>query len=231
VALLLRRGFLHARLGQWKPADDDYTRAIELDPDAHDGWYELAAVRLQMGDLDGHRRHCQDMLRRFGRTSDPFRAERTAKACLIVPDTVADREQVVRMTEQALQLPLSTDQKWAYTWFLVSRGMADCRAGRPRQAIDWIEKGLQQSEGTPPVYEALSRLFLSMAYHQLKENDKAREALGEAVRVIDQKLPKAESGDLEDSWLDWVFCQVVRRETEKLIGGPAPGSKKRDPER
>src|SRR5438132_1548413 len=125
-----------------RPSADDYTRAIQLAPDAHSGWYELAAVRLQLGDRDGYRRHCREMLRRFGRTTDPFEAERTAKACLIVPDTVAEREQLVRLTEQALT---TAHPQWAHPWFLLSRGIAESRASRPWQAIQWIQKGQRQS--------------------------------------------------------------------------------------
>jgi tetratricopeptide (TPR) repeat protein len=227
AALLLRRGRLRARLGRWEGAAKDYTRVLELEPDSHDAWYELAAVRLQLGDRDGYRRHCREMLHRFGRTIDPIEAERTAKACLIVPGTIADGEQLVRLTEQALA---TAHPQWADAWFLLSRGIAEHRAGRLRQAIDWIEKGRQKIKDAPPVYEALGQLFLSLAYHQLNQAEKARATLGEATRIMDRQLPKADSGDLGDGWLDWVFCQVVRREAQTLIDGPAPGSKKQDAE-
>jgi WD40 repeat protein/serine/threonine protein kinase/Tfp pilus assembly protein PilF len=218
AAMLLRRGALRARLRRWQPAAEDYSRAIALDPDAHDGWYELAAVRLQLGDLGGYRDHCQEMLRRFGRTTDPYQAERTAKACLIVPGPHADLNELVRLTEQALA---GTEKEWGYPFFLLARGIAECRAGRPRPAIDWIGKARPGFKTAPPVFEALSQLFLAVAYHQLNEGDKARAALGEATRIMDQQLPKEESGDLEGTWFDWVFCQAVRREAQALIDNAA----------
>jgi WD40 repeat protein/serine/threonine protein kinase/tetratricopeptide (TPR) repeat protein len=225
VKLLLSRGVLRGRRGWWKRAAEDYARAIKLDPDAHDAWYELAAVRLRLGDLDAFRRHCQDMLRRFGRMTDPYKAERTAKACLIVPDTVADVKQLVRLTEQALR---GTENEWGHPWFLLSRGIAEYRAGRPRPAIGWIEKARKRFPGpASPVYGTLGQLFLAMAYHRLNEPDKARAALREASEIMDRRLPKADSGDLGEFWLDWVFCQTVRREAQALIGAAA-GSKKPD---
>jgi WD40 repeat protein/tetratricopeptide (TPR) repeat protein len=223
VTLLLRRGVLRARLGRWKSAAEDYRRVLELDPDAHDGWYELAAVLLQLGDRDGYRRQCREMLRRFGRTTDPYEAERTAKACLIVPGTIADSKQLVQLIEQAL---VGTEKQWGHPWFLLSRGIAECRAGRPQQAIESIHKGRELLPNAPPVYEALGRLFLAMSYHQLKEEGKARELLGEAAKIMDNQLPKADSGDLGDSWLDWVFCHEVRREAEALIGKKQAAPKK-----
>jgi tetratricopeptide (TPR) repeat protein len=228
AALLLRRGRLRARLGRWELAAKDYTRLLELAPNSHDGWNELATVQLQRGDLDGYRTTCREMLRRFGRTTNPIEAERTAKICLIVPGTSAEQEQLVRLIEQALA---TAHPQWADAWFLLSRGIAEHRAGRPRQAIEWIHKGRQQSEGTPPVYDALGRLFLSLAYHQLNEGEKGRAALGEATKIMDLRLPKPDSGDLGESWIDWVFCQVVRREAQTLIDSPAPGPKKPDSDR
>jgi WD40 repeat protein/tetratricopeptide (TPR) repeat protein len=228
AALLLRRGALRARTCQWQLAAEDYTRALQLDPNAADGWYELAAVRLQLRDLDGYRRDCREMLRRFGRTTEPYQAERTAKASLIAPSTTAEKEQLVRLIEQALK---GTEKEWGHPWFLLSRGIAEYRAGRPRQAIDWIQKGRGRLPDAPPVYLVLGQLFASLAYHQLHEADKARAALSEASKIMDQQFPNEESGDLGDSWLDWVFCQAVRREAQTLIDSPSRGLKKQDPDK
>jgi WD40 repeat protein/serine/threonine protein kinase/Tfp pilus assembly protein PilF len=225
--LLLSRGRLRARLGQWKPAADDYRRALALTPDVHDGWFELAAVRLQLRDLDAYRRYCREALRRFGRTTDPFEAERTAKIGLIVPGTIAEQEKLVRLIDQALA---ASHPQWADPWFQLSRGIAECRAGRPRKAIKWIHKGRQQLKDAA-VYDTLSQLFLSLAYHQLNEIEKARAALADATKIMDHQLPKAGSGDLGGGWVDWVFCQVVRREAQRLIGESTPGQSKQNPDR
>src|SRR5262249_8605006 len=61
------------------------------------------------------------------------------------------------------------------------------------------------------------QLLLSLAYHQLNEDEKARAALGAATQIIDHQLPRADSDDLGDGWLNWVFCQAVRREAEAVI--------------
>jgi WD40 repeat protein len=214
AALRFRRGVLRARLTRWEPAAADLGRAVQLNPDGQAGYYHLAGVLLWLGDRDLYRNHCQEMLRRFGGTTDPYVAERTAKACLIVPGTVADREQLVRLTERAL---VGTEAQGGYPWLLQTRGLAECRVGRPEQAIKWVEMGRKRFASPPPVYAALAHLFLSLAYRQLKEDGTARQALGEAARLIDNELPYESSGDLGDGWLDWVFCQAVRREAEGLL--------------
>jgi serine/threonine protein kinase/WD40 repeat protein/tetratricopeptide (TPR) repeat protein len=216
ATLWSRRGLLRARLARWKPAAADLAQAVRLDPGDQNSCYHLAGVLLWLGERDGYRQRCEEMLRRFGRTTDPLVAERTAKVCLIVPGTVAEKEQAVRLTEQALNGPETQQNN---PWFLQSRGLAECRAGRPRQALDWVQGGRQRFKDAPPVYTALSQLILSLAHHQLKEADRARRALSEAVRIIDNELPRESSGDLGDGWLDWVFCQVMRREAEEGLNG------------
>jgi WD40 repeat protein/serine/threonine protein kinase/tetratricopeptide (TPR) repeat protein len=216
AALLVLRGRLHARLAHWQQAADDYHRILALAPDDHDSWYELAAVQLALGDRDGHGRHCREMLRRFAETTDPYKSKRAAKACLIVPGTVADTDQLARLIDRALT---GTEAEWGYHWFLLSRGIAACRAGQARQAIDWIQKGRRAIDNPPPVYEALGRLFLALAYDQLHDIEKARAALDEAGKIMEERLPKGNSGDLGDSWIDWVFCQAVRREAQTRING------------
>jgi WD40 repeat protein/tetratricopeptide (TPR) repeat protein len=212
--LRFRRGMLRARLARWEQAADDLAHAVQLNPDNHTSRYHLAGVLLWLGDRDGYKLQCEEMLRSFGRTTDPFVAERTAKACLIVPGTVADREHLVRLTEQAVA---ATELVRANAWFLQTRGLAECRAGRPGQAVKWIEMGRKQFGSEPALYGALAQLFLTLAYHQMNEGDRARQTLSEAVRIIDSKLSKEGSGDPGDGWLDWVFCQVVRREAEGLL--------------
>ena len=191
-----------------------YARAVELSPPNQTYWYHLAAVLLWRGDRDGHRKHCQELLRRFGQSTDPLVVERTAKACLIVPGTVADHSPLVRLTGQAL---IGTKKHWAYPWFVQARALAECRAGRPAKAIAWIQMGRQQFKATLAHYRALNKLILSLADHQLKEGEKARQALDEAVQIIDHELPKERSGDLGADWLDWVYCHVLRREAEGLL--------------
>ena len=131
-------------------------------------------------------------------------------------------EQLVRLTEQALA---GTEIDWGHPWFLLSRGIAECRANRPQKAIDFIRKGTDQFKTAPPVYQALARLFLSLAYQQMNDNKTARKELAEATQLIDRQMAEADSGDMGDGWLDWVFCQVVRREAELRIENKAARSK------
>jgi eukaryotic-like serine/threonine-protein kinase len=211
---LFRRGFLYARRARWQAALDDYVRGLELAPEDHWHWYTCATVRLMAGGREDYRRHCQEMLRRFAQSNDPTIGERAAKASLIVPDAVADLSLPLRLIDRSVT---GTEKHWAYSWFLMSKGIAEYRAGRFAQAVDWLRKG--EAGHRDPVPRAEARLFLAMAYQQLGRGDEARRTLDEAVQILDTQLPKEADGDIGEILLDWVFCQVARREAEALIEG------------
>ena len=150
----------------------------------------------------------------FGQATEPTIGERAAKASLIVPDAVADLSLPLRLIERSVT---GTEKHWAYSWFLMSKGMAEYRAGRFAQAVDWLRKG--EAGQREPVPRAEARLFLAMAYQKLGRGDEARRTLDEAVQIMDTQLPKEADGNIGEILLDWVFCQVVRREAEAVIAG------------
>ena len=64
-------------------------------------------------------------------------------------------------------------------------------------------------------------MLLAMSNYQLHRLDEARVALRRGLEIADTKLPKVESGDLGESWDEWVFAQVLMREAKALIEGGA----------
>jgi tetratricopeptide (TPR) repeat protein len=233
AGLLLRRGELRGRLGQWQQAADDFARALELDAQEHWNWYTGAVLRWQVGDGAGYRRQCREMLRRFGETSDPHTAERIAKTCTLTPDGPAADPRTRQLAERATAGPLAERGYW---WSALARGMVEYRTGHYQAAIDWLVKGREMvgkeldQEGDGPNREnslycrTLIELFLALAHAQRREAGPAREALGRATKVMDRQLPP-EGGDLGLGWQDWLQCRMIRREVEALLRGPTPGGK------
>src|SRR5207249_2099880 len=76
----------HAARRQWTKVATALAKAVELDPTDHFNWYQLAPVYLELGDNEGYRRVCREMLDRFAKADQPEVAERTAKTCLLVPE-------------------------------------------------------------------------------------------------------------------------------------------------
>jgi WD40 repeat protein/serine/threonine protein kinase/Flp pilus assembly protein TadD len=211
AALRFQRAFLRARLGRWKGAAEDYARGLKLDPSDHQNWYHSAIVYLQQGDRAHYRERCAEMQQRFGKTNDPQIAERTAKISLAVPDVAGDRSVALRLAQRAVT---GTENSRIYQHFQWVKGVADYRAGRFKEALTWLRKS--QEKLSHPVFKTEAQLFLAMTLHQLRRHDAAREALAEAIEMMDQAAPE-QGADQGQMWLDWVICRTIRGEAEKLI--------------
>jgi tetratricopeptide (TPR) repeat protein len=211
VRLWMARAGHFGRRGQWQQAATATARVIELDPSDHFGWYLHATLRLQLGDLEGYRRACREMLTRFSQTKNPIIADRTAKTCLLLPDAVSDPRPVMKLADLAVT---GGKKEGCYRWFLLARGMAEYRDGRFAGALTWLDKSLAADSEWPPL-DATACLFLAMARHRLGQTDKARQALDRAGKMMEQLVP----GDKGVDWDDWLRFQVVRREAEALVKG------------
>jgi WD40 repeat protein/serine/threonine protein kinase len=202
--------------GQLQDAAKAFAAAFDLHAGDHWSWYTGAAVQLYIGDLDGYQRHCRAMLRRFGQTEDPAIAERTAKACLLLPDAVEDQKLVQQLAERAVT---NTDKHNYYPFFMLAKGFAEYRAGHPEQAIDWLRKSLKSPDISEPAYSTLAQLFLAMAYHRLGRPDEAGQALAQARAAIAAERENWKRDNAAKGNADWLRAMSVLPEAESLIEG------------
>jgi tetratricopeptide (TPR) repeat protein len=209
---LRSRADLYARGSQWKKAADEFTAAITANPNEHELWYVSAPLWVQLNDTDAYRRHCEEMLKRFGDTADPAIAERTTKACLLLPNVLEDLTPVLRLSERAL----AAEDHGYYPYFLLAAGLADYRAGEFSKAVEKLEGLVSQRQRAGygfPNLQAPASFILAMAHHRLGDKDKATQALERARKTF----PGFSSGDLGGYWHDWLICQILRREAEGLL--------------
>jgi tetratricopeptide (TPR) repeat protein len=209
--LWIARANHHGRRGQWQQAATAIAKVIDLDPSDHLAWFQHAAVCLQLGDIEGYRRACREMLTRFGQTNDPGIAERIVKTCLLVPDAVSDSRLITELADRAFP-------RTETPGFLLVRGMIDYRDGRFDSALARFDKLLSgNADSRSPGLDAMARLFLAMARQQLRQSDAARQAFETACRLMEQKP----LGDADLSWADRLRFQVARREAAALLNGTA----------
>jgi tetratricopeptide (TPR) repeat protein len=206
----IARGNLYGRRGQWDKAAADFTKAIELDPEEHWNWYKLAPLRLQIGDVEGYRRHCLQMLQRFGQTDNSTIARRTARACQLTPDAVDDPHVPAALAEFAMKAAAT------HSWSPLVRGEAHYRVKEFEQAAERFRQAASIGESRD-YRRASTHLFLSMALHRQGQAEEARQSLAEARRIMEADLPQIADGDLGGAWHDWLMCQIIRREAEELI--------------
>jgi len=206
-------GTAEARQGRWAEAAAAYRRATELAQDDHWNWFMSATLELSAGDTDSYRRVCRQMLERFGDTADPVVADRTAKACLLAPDAVADSNAVQKLAERSVT---GTDKHEFYRWFVLTKALAEYRAGRHEDATRWLKKFDPDPAGGTP--DATAFALQATARQHLSEAAEARKALSAAQKIMATNMPKTEkSGRFGDDWFNWLHAQFLCREAEKLL--------------
>jgi WD40 repeat protein/serine/threonine protein kinase/Flp pilus assembly protein TadD len=202
--------------GRWREAVKAWDKVVELDPSDHWAWYQCAPLHLHLGDVDDYRRLCRDMLRRFGQTDNPILAERTAKACLLLPDAVADQQLVQQLAQRTVT---GTEKHAFYGFFRLVKGIAEYRAGHWEEAIHSLEDSQKYPTTSTRQYKMLSGLFLAMAHHHRGRAGEARQAFRQATDLLDADIRKWKPEDANMGNHDWFLAMIIRKEAEALLEG------------
>jgi eukaryotic-like serine/threonine-protein kinase len=218
------KGRCDINLARWPEAEKAWDEACRLDPSDHWSRYQAASLHLYLGDEDGYRRQCQEMLQRFGSTDNPYVAERTAKTCLLVPDAAADKDTVQQLAQRAVA---STQAVGGIGWFQLNKGIAEYRAGRPEQALHWLGESQKQSYSSQGPHKAMAELFRAMAHARLGRTGEARQTCRQAAMLIDTEMRRWETANVNPINEDWLKAAIVRKEAEALVEGKQTAPQKR----
>jgi tetratricopeptide (TPR) repeat protein len=202
-------GSSYGALGRWDEALAACNRAIALGSVDHDTWNHAAILRARTGDRAGYRAHCRRMLDRFGRTTDPIIAERTAKACMIVPLGGTEQEAACDLADRAVAL---AQGHWVQPWAEATTGLAAYRREHFADALAWADRCLARGPGDWS-RELPSHLVRAMALSRLGRTDEAGSALVGASDLYRTKVPSPGGRAEGDGWHDRVICEVLRRES------------------
>jgi tetratricopeptide (TPR) repeat protein/serine/threonine protein kinase len=209
--VLTAKGLAAAHAGQWDKAAAAFLETLELDPPRdHLGWFLSAPLLLQTGDLPGYRRACREMLTRFGKSNAVEVVERTAKTCLLAPDSVTDFALVLRLADLAVQ------KSGSDRWIQLTKALAEYRGGRYASATEWLQRVNPRASGDS--LDAAALALLAMSRKQQGQTEAARTALSQARALLDHKLPEFDKGQrFGDDWHDWLRSQILCREAESLL--------------
>jgi eukaryotic-like serine/threonine-protein kinase len=130
-------------------------------------------------------------------------AERTARACLLLPAPEDELRQAAALTERAVAAGRA-GRELALPYFLFAQGLARYRESRLDEATKLLTDEAASVMGPSP------RLILAMAQHQQGQKDQARETLAAAIASYDWDESKA---DNHDAWI----AHILRREAESLL--------------
>jgi tetratricopeptide (TPR) repeat protein len=187
-----------------------YNRATALDPDDHAAWNLTAIHRAQAGDGAGYRDHCRRMLDRFRQTTDPAIAERTAKACLILPLGGPEQKAACELADRAVAM---AQGHWVEPLAEATRGLAAYRRARFVDAVAWADRSLSREPGTWN-REIPAHLVRAMALSRLGRRDEAGVALARASDLYRAKIANPGGAAKGGDWHDKVICELLRREAE-----------------
>lgn len=193
------------RLGRWQELRAAWREELDTGPSEHDAWFGYAELCLFLGDENEYRRARADLLSHFGATADPTVAERTGRACLLLPASEVELAQAVALTERAASSGVGEDD-FAYPYRLFAKGLADYRLGQYDDAIALMNGKAAKAEYMGPS----QRLITAMAQYQNGQKDQARKTLAAAIASYDWSESKA---DNHDAWI----AHILRREAEALI--------------
>ena len=196
----------HGRQGRWHEAARLMQQ--EIPHLSHDlrKWRELHHVRLFLGEFDEVHAICDEMLRRFGDTTDPNAAHALTQCCLMLPDRKVG-PQIQRLAELAVtgQNPLHYRDM----------GMLCYRQGKLAEAEQWLRKAL--SGGA--LYRPLTFYYLAMVRYKRGNEAGARKAFREAERYRQERNSPVSAGSRDRLWYGSLVIEAVRGEAEELLAG------------
>jgi tetratricopeptide (TPR) repeat protein len=174
-----------------------WEKTLAGNPQEHEAWNGYAEFCLLLGNEDAYRRSRAALLARFSKTTDPVVAERTSRACLLLPTSGKELEEAAALADRAIDLGQGHG---LYPFFLAVKALADYRRGRFESAIASGEKAGAGGVWVP------THLILAMAHQRLGHTQQARQCLDRALTDYD--------------WNSAVWDGIIyplRREAEALI--------------
>ena len=133
-----------------------------------------------------------------------------AKTVCLRPVNEADLPWVVVLSEKAVT---QRNERYRH-WYVMTRGLAACRAGKYSDAITSVEPVLPH---LPPVAQATSQAILALARHGMKEADAARQAWENGDQLLKANWFSETRLALDGNPHDWLIAHLLLREAKSLI--------------
>jgi hypothetical protein len=208
---------VRARSGDLSGAAADYAAALAVEPQNHWYWFQGTPLRLYLGDAEGYRKGCTEVLERFADSTNPEVGERAAKLCLLDPAFCASR---MGALEKPIDRALASKSLPYLSWFQITKGIYEYRSARPESAVAWLRRGRETMR--PRGGQALADFFLAMSFHRLGRDDLAEKALANGIRLTPDdpiEIAGLDPFDGGSAAGNWVIARIARREAEQLIRG------------
>jgi serine/threonine protein kinase len=210
-------GSLRAAQARWQEAAPFLVKAVELEPTDFEHYHWAMPVVMRNNDRYQYDKLRQQVVSRFGGSSDPRIAERVIKDCLIAPWPDANYEVLDKLAAIALSVEPT---HWARSYFEFAQGLLDYRKGEFGRASGQMDKVLRASRDRNLTVQAY--MVSAMSKHQLGQRERAASIL---MRGLDAARTLPREDNLLDyiGWNDWVIARALMDEASKLTGNSLPG--------
>jgi eukaryotic-like serine/threonine-protein kinase len=171
--------------GDWGRALAWFDRGLKASPNNVAVCCDKAVLELYLGNLDGYRRACDAVLKRFGSVKDKDEATKIARTLLLRPGP----NELRRARELLAQATATTgSRRKPLRVSIAVLALADYRAGRYSPAVERLAVYRARAfylHGSPAALavEAMSR-------QSLGQHDEAEQALATARRLLTNQLPQ-----------------------------------------
>jgi hypothetical protein len=210
---LASRASLYARRGQFSEASSDYANALKINPKELTNWYYRACLAAYTGDVAAYRATCDGMFQHFFDSTNATFRDKTIKTCALLEDSAIDPKDLLMVAESLP--PDGNASPELAAWFNLCKGIARYRCGKYDESIDAAQKALIPDRITRA---GSAQLVEAMAQWRKGMHAEAQSTLREATERLDRGLARPGVDDLaRDGLEDWLICQVIRRQAEKLI--------------
>jgi tetratricopeptide (TPR) repeat protein len=213
----LQRAMFLGEHGRFELAARDFQKALANGLGDPHAWFNAATVYVRIGDEEGYRRICAQVLSQYGNSTDRNLCEHVAKTCSILPGALADMEALAKVADRAV-VPQTPEDPRMRPYRDLAKGMVEYRLGHFDEAVKWLRMHAEQTSDKERRAMALG--FLAMTEFRRGNLDQARSALRQASETIASDGPK---GDNWHAFRDWIVAVEARRQAEQLIAqGAAP---------
>ena len=150
------------------------------------------------------------MLDRFGTSNEATDLERTAKAGLLAPPRSPEEAERLRSLARAAAERAGSGPG-PHPWYLLALGLAECRAGDARAAVEVLDRCLGPGPDAPIAVPALA--VEAMALARLGQAEAAGQRLGRAERLMADRMSTIEAPD----WADRLVARRLVREAQAVV--------------
>lgn len=207
---LKNRATLLMKLQDWDKSAADWEDLLAVGE--HKWGRGLTALTYAMlGDDEKYSAHCHQ-LHSLIEGWEPGTTVLAGIALSLRPSVLNDYEEVLRRVEKNAQ------GKSNWWWAEHPRLGLLFRSERYDDALQ-LATEFQARDGKPgPAARAVHLLYAAMAHQKRSQHAEAKMALKKALEIIQNEVPQP--GEyLKNSVVQWIECQVIRREAEEMILG------------